>query len=38
MNNLQENPEVKEIMVEIIKSVFIYIADREMYKDKEENL
>ena len=38
MNNLQENPEVKETMVEIIKNVFIYIADREMYKDKEKNL
>ena len=38
MNNLQDNPEVKEIMVKIIKSVFIYIADREMYKDKEKNL
>ncbi|MBE3093576.1 MAG: hypothetical protein IMZ52_00990, partial [Actinobacteria bacterium] len=34
MNNLQEKPEVKETMVEIIKNVFLYIADKEMYKDK----
>jgi len=38
MNNLQEKPEVKEIMIEVIKNVFIYIADKEMYKDKEKNL
>ena len=38
MINPQEKLEVKEIMVKIIKSVFIYIADREMYKDKEKNL
>ena len=38
MNNLQEKPEQKETMAEIIKNVFIYIADRDMYKDKEKNL
>ncbi len=34
MNNLQEKPEVKETMVEIIKNVFLSIADKEMYEDK----
>jgi len=36
--NPKENLEVKEITLKIIKSVFIDIADREMYKDKEKNL
>lgn len=38
MINSKERLEVKEIMVKIIKSAFINIADKEMYKDKEKNL
>jgi diguanylate cyclase (GGDEF)-like protein len=38
MIDSHENIELKEIMVNIIKNVFIYIADREMYKDKKKNL
>jgi len=36
--NSRENMELKEIIVNIVKNVFIYIADKEMYKDKEKNL
>lgn len=36
--NPKKKLEEKEIIVNVIKSVFIYIADREMYKNKEKNL
>jgi len=36
--NPQERLEEKEVLVKLIKNVFIYIADREMYKDKQKNL
>lgn len=38
MINPQKRLEEKEIIVGVIKSVFIYIDDREMYKDKQKNL
>lgn len=36
--NPQERLEEKEIILKIIKNVYIYIADREMYKNKPKNL
>ena len=38
ITNPKKKLEEKEIIVNVIKSVFIYIADREMYKNKEKNL